>query len=204
VKVDLKRASVITILIGSALCLVLSAAGVYAALDTDDKATRIVGFVIAGMFALPLLMIVFSLPRLLQPRGLDFDERGIHYWQGDSRLLLPWPELAAVGIGYEQPPSLPSITVEDYLKGKLEDALKLDGKRRFAVEIFPHPGVAERYPLMSKFRREQAPPHQDLPAIRWRILVPPMAGAVRAIGNGVQTYQPRAWLGWFARPWGSR
>src|SRR5262245_28201213 len=104
-KMDLKRANVITLLIGSALCLMLSAAGIYAALDAQDTATRVVGYCIAGLFALPLLMMAFSLPKLLQPRGLIFDEHGILYWQGDSRLLLPWPELAAVGIGYEQPPS---------------------------------------------------------------------------------------------------
>jgi hypothetical protein len=204
VKVDLKRASVITLFIGATLCTLLAAGGVYAALGATDTATRVVGFCVAGLFTLPLLMMAFSVKRLLQPHGLEFSERGILYWQGDSKLLLPWPELAAVGIGYEQPPELPSITVEDYLKGKLADAMKLDSKRRFAIEIFPHPGVAERYPPMAKFRREQAPPVNGLPALRWRIVIPPMAGAARDIGAGVQAFQPRAWLGWFARPWGSR
>lgn len=203
-KVDLKRASVVTVLIGAPLCLVLAALGVYAARDATDTPTRVIGYCVAGLFLQPVLMMALSLRKLLQPRGLVFDERGILYWQGGSQQLLPWPELAGVGIGYEQPPSLPSITIEDYLKGKLEDALKLDSKRRFAIEIFPNPGVAERYPQMAKFRREQAPPHQGLPALRWRIVIPPMAGVARDIGHGVQTFQPRAWLGWFARPWGSR
>jgi hypothetical protein len=110
-----------------------------------------------------------------------------------------------VGIGYEQPPSLPALTVEDYLKEKIADAVKLDGKRRFAVEIFPaHPGVVDRYPMMQKYRREQPAPFAGLPAVRWRLVIPPMAGAAHDIGAGVQAFQPKLWLGWFARPWGSR
>jgi hypothetical protein len=211
VKVDLKRASVITILIGAVLFALLAAGGVYAALDAPDRATRIVGFCVAGLFTLPLVMMAFALKRLLQPRGLHFDERGIHYWQGESSLLLPWDEVAAVGIGYEQPPNLPSIpsSIEDavagFVKEKIKEAVKLDDKRRFAVEIFPvDAAFADRYPLIARYRREQQPPAAGLPALRWRLLIPPLAGAARDIGRGVQTYRPQLWIGWFARPWGSR
>jgi hypothetical protein len=52
------------------------------------------------------LLLLVRLPSVLKPSGLAFDPAGIHYWRGTDRVLLVWAELAAVGIGYEEPPDV--------------------------------------------------------------------------------------------------
>jgi hypothetical protein len=208
VKVDIGRASIIAIVMAVVVLGGLAAAGVYAALDTQDSKERVIGFGVAVLFATPLVLMLVVLPKLLQPRGLVFDADGVRYWRGSTWLLLAWHEVAAVGIGYEQPPDLPSLnlSLEDAVKGyvtdKLKDAMKIDGKRRIAVEIFPaDPQAVQRHPILARYRREQQPPVAGLPSVRWRLPLPPVLGVARSVERGMQTFQQQRWLGWFARTW---
>jgi len=204
VKVDISRGSIVTILIGAPLCGLLSAAAVYAALDAEDNVTRGIGFFFAVFFAVPALMMMVGLPKLIRPRGLVFDAHGVHYWQGTSSTLVPWDELAAVGISYEEPPKLPVVSAGEYVAGKILESAKLD-KRRVAVEIFPKdPQSVARYRILAGYRREQSAPSAALPTLRWRVPIPPLSGLAANIEKGVQTFRQQAWVGWFARPWGGR
>ena len=206
--VDIGRASVVAIVMAAVLLGGLAAGGVYAALDTQDMKVRVIGFSVAVLFATPLGVMLVVLPKLFQPRGLVFDSDGVRYWRGNTWLLLAWHEVAAVGIGYEQPPELPSLSLslEDAVKGyvtdKLKDALKIDGKRRIAVEIFPtDPHAVQRHPILARYRREQQPPVAGLSPVRWRLPLPPVLGVARSVERGMRTFQQHRWLGWFARPW---
>jgi hypothetical protein len=208
VRVDLGRASAVAILLTVVIFGALTAAGVYAAVDATETAVTVIGYTIAGLCGLVLLLLLVALPKLLRRRGLEFDDRGLHYWQGDERMLLPWAEIAAVGVGYEQPPEVPSLplsvqdAIKDAVADKIKDAVKLDDKRRVALEIFPaDPAAADRQPLLTPFRKEQAPPAPGLPPVRWRLVLPPVLGVARAAERGVRTSAPQRWLGWFARPW---
>lgn len=207
-KVDIGRAGIVAILAGLVLVTVMIAGFVYAAVDSDDAAVTIVGYCFAAIFGILWAMIVVRLPVLLQRRGLVFDERGVHYWHGESWSVLAWEDVAAVGIGYEQPPDLPKIptsiegAIKDVLEDRIKDVLKLDGKRRVAVEIFPVTLESmQGHTALARYRREYPAPLEGLPSVRWRIALPPVIGVARGIGRGVESFQPQRWLGWFARPW---
>jgi hypothetical protein len=112
-------------------------------------------------------------------------------------VLLGWDEVAGVGIGYEQPPEIPTLRPGKYLADKL-----LDQRRHIAAEVFPRdPQVVGRHPILLPYRREQDPPSAGLPAVRWRFPLPPMARLTAHVERGVETFQRERWLGWFARPW---
>jgi hypothetical protein len=102
-------------------------------------------------------------------------------------------------------PSLPlsvQDALKDYVADKIKDAVKLDNKRRVALEIFPvDPAAVERHTLLTRYRREQQPPATGLPGVRWRLVLPPVMGVARGVERGVRTFQAQRWLGWFARPW---
>jgi len=202
VTVDLGRGSLVAVAIGVPLYALSCGAALYAAFDTDQTAVTVIGGFFAVVFGLPLLVMLLNLRKLLAPRGLVFDARGVRYWQGASSCLLPWEAVAAVGIGYEQPPSLPSLSLQDLLKDRIVDAL-VDPRRRIAVEIFPvDPGTVELQPALRRYRREGQAPAEGLPRLRWRLPLPPYSGLVARVTEGVQSFQPQRWLGWFARPWG--
>jgi hypothetical protein len=208
IKVDIGRASAVAVVMAVLVFAALGAGGVYAAVDSQETGVRVIGYVIAGLCGLLLLAFVTAIPRLLKRRGLEFDGHGVHFWYGQERVLLPWSEVAAVGIGYEQPPDLPTLplsvqgAVQDYLGGKIKEAVKLDGKRSVAVEIFPvDPAATTRHPILAGYRREQPAPAAGLPAQRWRLPLPPVVGVARGVERGVRTFQEQRWLGWFARPW---
>lgn len=210
VKVDIGRANIIALVLAILIFGGLVWAGVYAAINNQDTRERIIGAVFAVFFAIPFLLVLRGARRVMKPSGLVFDARGIHYWQGTSTTMVAWEEIAAVGIGYEQPPSMPSLpaSLEDAVKGyvqdKVKDALKVDGKRRIAVEIFPFlPERVDGYPALARFKRTYQAPAAGLPSVRWRMPLPPVYGVAHSITRGAQTFQPQRWLGWFARPWGT-
>jgi hypothetical protein len=139
--------------------------------------------------------------------ALDSAETGVrvigYVIAGLSGLLL----LAFV-TAIEQPPDLPSLplsvqgAIRDYVGDKIKSAVKLDGKRSIAVEIFPvDPAAAARHAILTRYRREQPAPAAGLPPVRWRLPLPPVVGVARGVERGVRTFQEQRWLGWFARPW---
>jgi hypothetical protein len=206
--VNIGRASAIAVVMALVLFSAMGAGGVYAALDSTETAVRVIGYTIAAVCALLLLLFLIAMPRLLKRRGLEFDADGVRFWYGDESVALPWPEVAAVGIGYEQPPHVPNLplsvqdAIKDYVADKVKDAVKLDGKRSIAVEIFPvDPAATQRHRILAGYRREQAPPVAGLPPARWRLPLPPVVGVARGVERGVRTFQGQRWLGWFARPW---
>jgi hypothetical protein len=210
VKVDIGRANIIAIGLAIVLFMGLIAAGVYAAIYNEARIERFIGGGFAVLFAIPFVLVLANLRRVLTPSQVVFDGQGIHHWQGTSTTLLAWSEVAAVGIGYEIPPSFPKppASLADAAAGfvgdKIKESLKMDGRRRVALEIFPvSPERVDGYPAMARFKRSYLAPAEGLPTVRWRIPLPPVYGVVGGITRGMQAHQPQRWLGDFARPWGT-
>ncbi|HCT75352.1 MAG TPA: hypothetical protein DGT23_01905 [Micromonosporaceae bacterium] len=206
--VDIGSANRLAAVTGIVLFGLFMTGGIYTAVDTQDTTISVIGYCVAGLFAVPLIILLRLLPVLFRSCGLAFSHSGLQYWEGRNQLLIPWHEVAAIGIGYEQPPELPSLTtsfedaVKSYAAGKAKETLKVDGKRRIAVEIFPIDAHAVAgQPLLCRYRSEQTPPAEELHSVRWRLPIPPVVGVAGGIERGVRTFHPDRWLGWFARPW---
>ncbi len=200
VLVDIGRGSVRALALGLPLLATLSGLAFYATLGADTG-TKIIGYFFALFFAAPVLIALSALPKLTANRGLAFDARGVRYWQGKSETLIKWQDIAAIGIGYEQPPELPALFIEDAIKSKILDQI-VDKRRRLAVEIFPtSDAVMQGRPLLARYRFEQAPPAPGLAQVRWRLPLPPLSRLAADVAKGMETFQSSRWLGWFARPW---
>ncbi len=208
VKVDIGRASIFAVILAVVLFALLTAGSVYAALDTQETMVTVVGFFFAAFFGLILLLSLLVLPKAFQPRGFVFDADGIHHWQGTMWTLIPWHQVAAVGIGYDQPPEVPSLplSIEDAVKSfvvdKAKGAMRLDSKRRFGMEIFPvSPEVLSQYPVLARYRKELHAPAAGLAPLRWRFPLPPVLGTVAQVEKAAQAHGGQLWIGWYARPW---
>lgn len=200
-RIDIRRGSIVAFLVGTPLLIALTAALVYSVIDANDRPTALIGTVFTVLSGGLLLFVLLAIPKALVPRGLVFDERGVRYWRGASWAFLPWESLTAIGIGYEQPPDLPTLSLADYVREKMVNAT-IDPKRRIALEIFPvDPRFLEQQKLLLHFRKEGPPPAPGLSAARWRVPLPPFSGLAMKVGQAVQTFQPGRWIGWFARPW---
>lgn len=187
--------------------------GGYSAARADDSSARVLGFAIAGLFAIPLVMLLFRLPRMLSPRSVILNPAGLAIRHGQDQVVLPWPQLVAVGFGYEQAvpagrravPTLggPQEIATDYLAGKAQEALQVSDKRRIAMEIYPaRPDAAAWFPKLQPYWQQQLyPPRAGLPPFGWRFPLPPVVSIAQAIDQGIGTFQPNRRLGWYARPW---
>jgi hypothetical protein len=205
IRVNIGRPKGVAIVLILPLIAALSAACFYAAFTDPDRDVNWVGVGFGSAFALLLLAMVIRLPRVLKPHGLVFDVPGLHYWHGTTWGFLPWTQVAAVGVGYSEPPKVGS-SMRDAAVGRASDGImkasRMDTKRRSAVEIFPaHPQLLELHPALASYRRDEAPPAAGLAPTRWRITLPLTIGAERAIVQGMTRFAPQRWLGVFCRPW---
>jgi len=203
IKVDIGRSSRKTVAISVPLFVLLSALSVLAARDGQDVGTTAIGYAFATFFALPALIALLNLKKILRSRGLAFDARGVHYWEGDSWAHFHWNEVAGVGIGFEEPPRVPTIRPGKMLANALLDAAEVERRRHISIEVFPKdPQAIERQMILLRYRRALEPPSAHLPSVRCRFPLP-SASLTPLVSQGVERFQPGLWLGWFARPAGS-
>jgi hypothetical protein len=131
--------------------------------------------------------------------GFVFDRRALHYWQGPERGALGWHEIAAIGIGFESPPDVPSLSPADLISKVTVDKLIKD-RRKMALEIFPRTAW-ERAPALQVFRRSLESPWPDVSGERWQIPLGRRPGLPGRITRAAQQFAPGLWRGWFRRPW---
>ena len=175
---------------------------VWAAVDATDTPTRVIGIVFAVMAAIPLLLIGLSLPRLTRPSVIGFDATGIAYSYNGESTVVPWTDIAGVGIAFEIPVDVPSIDLSGILADKLVyDVLKVSKARKISLEIFPSaPETLEQHPVLARFRQNLLPPKDGLGSGIWRMAFPTPRLA-RRVAQGPQMYAPDLYIGWYRRPW---
>jgi hypothetical protein len=187
-------------------------AGAHGAWTAKDASARVLGYGLAALFAIPLLMLLRTLPRLLRPRYVVLDAVGLSILHGREQVVVPWQDVAGIGLGYENAPAekqkVPTSIdglkelVKDYLADRTKEALQISGKRRVTLEIFPaRPDVLDGYPKLTPYWEVQPPPFAGLPAQRWSFPLPPVVSIAQAIDRGGRMFRPDRWLGWYARPW---
>jgi membrane protein YdbS with pleckstrin-like domain len=210
-KVGLGRSNVVAALAVLAFLCWIIWAGAHGGWTATEKSARVLGFAIAGVFAVPLVMMLWALPRFLRPRYIVVDQDGLGITHGRQRVTVPWSSVLAVGIGYEQAPAerphRPTTVDElkdaakDYLTDRASEALQISGKRRIVLEIYPtHPGAVGQVPRLRPYWTEQPPPAAGLPAQAWRFPLPPVVSIGEAVARAVHGVAPQRWLGWFPRP----
>jgi hypothetical protein len=212
VRVGLGRSNIVVALAVLAFLCWVVWAGAHGAWTSDNTSAKVIGYGVAGAFAVALVMLLVALPRLVSPRYVVVDAFGLRIQHGRREVLLPWPELLAVGVGYQQAPAekvkVPTSAEElqdaakEYLAGKASEALQVSGKRRLALEIYPaRPDAVERYPKLKPYWQAQPPPAHGLPPWHWRFPLPPVVSIAQAISSGLYGFAPRHFLGWIPRPW---
>ena len=201
-QINLGRIRTLAGLAGTLMFLALFSLSVLAAVTAADTPTRVVGIVFAVLFGIPLLLVLLSLPRLMRPSVLGFDANGIAYSYNGASTVVPWTDIAAVGIAFEIPVDVPSIDLSGILADKLVyDVLKVSKSRKISLEIFPSaPETLDRHPVLANFRKDLRPPTDGLGTGIWRMAFPSPRLAMR-VARGPQAYAPQLYLGWYRRPW---
>jgi hypothetical protein len=221
VKVGLGRSNaVVTVAMLAFLGLIVGYAA-FGAANASDSSARILGFGFAGLFGIPLVMLLFALPRFLSPRYVILDATGLHIQHGREKVTVAWPDVVAVGFGYEHPDDkkfeLPT-SLEDakdmvtgkslvvgYLSDKAAEALQVSGKRRIALEIYPaRLDAVHHIPKLAAYWTALAPPVEGVPSVGWRFPLPPVVAIAKEIDHGVHAFQPERRLGWYPRPWSGK
>ena len=211
VRVGLGRSNVVVALAVLGFLGWIVWAGGHGAYTADSTSARVLGYGIAALFAVPLVMMLRALPRFLSPRQVIVDAESLRIQHGREQVVLPWSELAAVGIGYQRAPDEPAPmpttedeakeAVQDFLSERAHEALQVSGKRRIALEIFPvRPEAVDAFPRLKPYWQRQ-PPAAGLPALWWRFPLPPVDSIARQIATGIQATRPDRWVGWQPRDW---
>ncbi len=202
---------VVTVAVFGFLCWVVYG-GVHGGLGAENTSSRALSFGIAALFAVPLLMMLATAPRLLAPRRLTVDVTGLTISHGRRSVTLPWHLVHAIGIGYQQAPEektripLTPDQVKELVSrvasDRVESALQISGKQKFILEILPNsPDAEQHFPLLKAFWKAAPPPVPGLPPFGWRFPLPPVMSIAASTAQAVALWVPHAWLGWFERPW---
>lgn len=178
-------------LIGALLLGIFVALGVHAFLTYWDGVERVIGGLITGLFLGLLLLFVVALVRRLigGSAGLPavaLDASGVWFVRGALQTLVPWSDVAGVGIGYLRPPTVTNVA-----------GSSLGMRKNYALELFlrgPHPS-----PLAPWSATEPAP-RADLPADRLRYVLL-AAGDRHDLQAAVERHAPPLWIGEYERRW---
>jgi hypothetical protein len=166
---------------GGALGYVLDP-GVFAADGRADATTKIIAACLAALsFALSGCALVRAPKVVGRRRALAFDARGV--WRSDAGRsgVIPWQDLAAVGLAdgrtqrrsYRLLDNLPVIT---------------------ALELYWNAATSE-HSEVAKFRVDAPPLRPDLPPVRYRFPVPGSARFTGPAERAVRRFAPELWLG---------
>jgi hypothetical protein len=181
----------------------------------SDGSSRAILFLLAGVFAVPLVLTLVLLPRMVAPRDVVFDGSGLHIRHGNRIQTIAWPLIAALAIGFEYkeqekqriPFTLDQAkdVISERASAAVLDLLHLGEQRKFALEIYPsRPDAVEFAPKLRPYWKPQVPPAPGLPPIGWRVALPPVMSIADQIGRGVFTVAPQRWVGFVPRQWPGR
>jgi hypothetical protein len=210
VKVSLGRSNVvITLAVLAFLCWIVWA-GAHGGWTATETSARVIGYGVALLFAVPLVMLLFALPRFLSPRAVTVDAHGIAISHGRERVAMAWTDLHAVGIGYERiqgevqklPTSADEVkeAIKEYVVDEASEALHISAKRRIVLELYPvRPDAPARFPRLKPYWKRLPPPAAGLSDWAWRFPLPPVMSIARQIDDAIRLFAPRHRIGWFPR-----
>jgi hypothetical protein len=179
----------------------------------SEGSSRVLAFGIAGLFGIPLVMMLFVLPRFFAQRNLVVDQGGVGLQHGKVTVRIAWPDILACGIGYamaqRQPVTVPTSLeqAQDRVKERIADAamqaVQVSGEAQLYLEIYPvAPHLLERYPKLRSFVKPQPQPAMmNLPPVRWRLHLPPTIPIAERIAGVLYAWSPQRWAGYLPRPW---
>lgn len=183
------------VLIGVLVFAALTALGynAFAGGAFDDGVEKVIGGIITGLFATGLLFCVLAAVMLPFRRhrlpGVAIDAAGVWWYRDRHATLVPWPDIAGVGVGYLQAPT--AAVVGGSSPGQ---------RKNLALEVFlRRPDLPEGSALRTWSATEPSPA-PALPADRLRFVIP--AGSDRHdLHAAVARYAPQLWVGEHEREW---
>ncbi|ALG10596.1 hypothetical protein AOZ06_30165 [Kibdelosporangium phytohabitans] len=161
--------------------------------DFDSGTEQVIGGIITGFLTLGLVFcgyaaVTFPARRHRLP-GVAVDAAGVWWYRERAATLVPWPDIAGVGVGYLRAPA-----------AAVAGGSSLGRRRNFAFEVFLRvPGLPARSVLRT-WAATEPPPVPSLPADRLRFVV--ITGGDRHdLQAAVQRHAPRLWVGEYEREW---
>lgn len=161
---------------------VIVAGWIVALLGASGTKERVTLGVLTALFALPFLLVVRRVPRMLVGMGVEVDAEGLRPFDGRRSTLIPWSDVAGVGFGF--------------------DMVSRHGIRRPSAAAFEiylrHADDAARYPGLRSDWRPAAAPADDLSAgcFTYRLAAASDSSADQ-LEAAVRQYRPDLWTGPF-------
>ncbi|MBM7784936.1 hypothetical protein [Tenggerimyces flavus] len=182
---------VVVPLLGALLLGCFVALGVHAFLTYWDGVERVIGGLFTGLFLGLLLLFVVVLVRRLIGGGaglpaVALDASGVWYVRGPQQTLVPWSEIAGVGIGYLHPPTAVAVA-----------GSSLAIRKNFALEVFLR---GTRPESLAPWSATEPAPRPDLPTDRVRYVLL-ASGDRHDLQAAVERHAPTLWLGEYERRW---
>jgi hypothetical protein len=186
---------VVVVLVGVLVFAALTALGYNAFADGDFEGgvATVIGGIVTGFFALGLLLcalaaVMFPFRRHRMP-GVAVDATGIWWWRDRHATLVPWPDIAGVGVGYLQAPAAAVV-----------GGSSLGQRKNFALEVFlRNPDLPEGSALRT-WAATEPPPNPVLPPDRLRFVFP--TGSDRHdLHAAVARHASQLWVGEYQREW---
>lgn len=165
---------------GGALGYVLDP-GVFAAGGGANGTTKVIAACFAVLFLGLAGYALVRAPKVVgKRRALAFDTSGVWWSDAGRNGVIPWRDLAAVGIGdgrtrrrsYRPLDNLPVIT---------------------AVELYPN--TADGHGEAARFTVAAPPLRPDLPSVRYRFPIPGSGRFTGLAEQAVRRFAPHLWLG---------
>jgi hypothetical protein len=183
------------VFIGVLMFAALTALGynAFASGDFEDGVAKVIGGIITGLFAVGLFFcvlaaVMFPFRRHRLP-GVAIDGAGVWWYRDRRATLVPWPDIAGVGVGYLQAPAAAVV-----------GGSSLGQRKNVALEVFLRtPDLSEGSALRTWSATEPAPA-PTLPADRLRFVILTQ-GDGHDLHATVERYAPELWVGEYEREW---
>jgi hypothetical protein len=208
-KISLGRPTSIFVVVYAIGSLLAVAGGIRGGLHSTGS-SRVLAFGIAALFTAPLVIFLMGMPRCFGSWQVLVDSTGLTIQPGHRSQVLPWQDIASVGISYAIAQEAQSAQVAldplEAVRGPISaqltaaamQATQASRRRQLALEIYPAgPGVLARYPRMQPYVQEQFTPG----AAFWRFPLPPAVAIAQQLSSALYAWSPQRWFGWVRRPW---
>ena len=159
--------------------------------DFEDGVEKVIGGTITGLFAVGLLFCVLAAVMFPSRRhrlpGVAIDAAGVWWHRDRAATLVPWPDIAGVGVGYLQAPAAAVV-----------GGSSLGQRKNLALDVFLR--TTDLPSALRTWSATESPPIPTLPADRLRFILP-TGGDGHDLHAAVERHAPRLWVGEYEREW---